>query len=262
LCLSCRGRRARRERCRFEAARRATLVDARARGLLRANRPGGRYGERFITLTVPHLPTDTVRSRIGRVFCAWTTFIKLLNLWARTIGVHVEFVRVSEWTQGDDGLGHPHIHAWIFSPYIRQHDLTEWWADALERTGVPSGYPILKVHVEEVRGAKAANELIKYLCKDIGAGGRYIAPETYAEVYAALDGRRALQSSRGFRARCAAHTACPHCRATRSRCARVMRKTRLPSGAGPVASGDAPPPEALGPESGSARIPARPGEGR
>jgi hypothetical protein len=190
------------------------LVGASRRGLLFPGRKYGRYGERLFTLTIPHRPTDTIRGRIDLLLAAWRYFLKSLNAWTRDHRIDLEFVRVLEWTPGSDDLGHPHLHVWAFSTYLPQDFLTAWWRDALERAGMLLGdqEEILKVDVRAACGSdQIANELVKYIYKDIGTDGRYIDPATFAEVYAALDGRRVLQGSRGFFAAADELAACRHC---------------------------------------------------
>jgi len=34
----------------------------------------------------------------------------------------MRFYRCFEWTLGADGCGHPHLHVWIFSPFLPEHD--------------------------------------------------------------------------------------------------------------------------------------------
>ncbi len=193
------------------------LEQARARGLLFRWRKGGRYSEKLFTLTIPHHERDTVRGRIESVLSAWKYFLKSFNAWARSKKFELEWVRVLEWTQGSDNLGHPHLHVWIFSPYLPQDFLSAWWREALERAGLLLGdqEELLDVDIRAA-GDDVADELIKYLCKDIGAGGEYVAPATFAEVYAALDGRRAMQGSSGFLALGDAPSRCRYCGASGS----------------------------------------------
>lgn len=107
-------------------------------------------------------------------------------------------VRVLEWTPGADAKGHPHFYVWIFSPFINKALIDEWWADAIASAGYPTDGITIVVDIRAVDGdSSISSELIKYLTKDIDACGNKIAPELYAEVYRALDGRRALQASRG-----------------------------------------------------------------
>lgn len=196
LCVRCRGVRARQIRVRFCFARLALLEDARARGLLKDQRRGGRFGERFITLTAPHLPDDTVSGRIERVLAAWKWFVRQLQQWQRIYTIRsLAWFRVFEWTPGTDGLGHPHLHIWVFSPFLEWDRVLGWWRDALGWAGCENVEPVIDIRLA-TKGVE--QELVKYLTKDIDEQGDKIAPELYAEVYRALDGRRALQSSRGF----------------------------------------------------------------
>jgi hypothetical protein len=110
-------------------------------------------GERLITLTAPHIDSDTTAERIDRLRDAWTIFQRRLaaNMRARLgagvptvaktpegprvvtpLGL-VHWVAVYEWTPGSDGRGHPHLHVWHWGPYLSHDDLREWWADALRR---------------------------------------------------------------------------------------------------------------------------------
>jgi len=198
LCVRCRGAKAQQTRVRFVRAREAVLADAAARGLLRAIRRGGAWSEKLLTLTTPRLPGDTIPGRITRVLDAWKGFVRPLQAWQREHQVpSLEFFRVLEWTCGDDGCGHPHLHVWLFSPFLDRDVVVEWWRNALQHAAgtVIDTQPIVDIrkadfHVEQ--------ELIKYLTKDIDEHGHKIAPELYAQVYCALDCRRSLQASRGF----------------------------------------------------------------
>jgi len=166
---------------------------------MNVQRRGGRWGERFLTLTAPHVPGDTVTERILRVLNAWKFFIRKFQVWQRERKLKsVEWLRVFEWTPGeDDGSGHPHLHIWIFSQYLDRELLLEWWLAALHREGCTTDTAI--IDIRSVNDPHAiSSELIKYLTKDIDAQGDKISPDLYAEVYSALDGRRALQASRGF----------------------------------------------------------------
>jgi hypothetical protein len=216
LCIRCRGATAAKLRGCFLFAREAVVALARARGLFRPNLRGGPWGERFITLTVPHR-ASTVAGRIELAFAAWPIFLKLLNRHFREIGVKsVEWLRVFEWTPGADGLGHPHFHLWMFSQYLAQPLLCDLWRRALARVGCEVASPI--VHVEAVTdGERAARELIKYMLKDINAQGDKISPKVFALVFEALAQRRMRQASTGFmgiakyaRARCECGATLPH----------------------------------------------------
>ncbi|HEY5962330.1 MAG TPA: hypothetical protein VIV60_37495 [Polyangiaceae bacterium] len=110
--------------------------------------------------------------------------------------------RVFEWTPAADGLGHPHLHIWMFSPYLDREMLLEWWTQAVSRThpSVANACPILDIRAA---GHGVEQELVKYLSKDIDEHGHKLDPDLYAKVYCTLDQRRALQASRGFMARAA-----------------------------------------------------------
>jgi hypothetical protein len=177
---------------------------------------------------VPHLVHDTVRSRIQRLLTAWPRFLKALNVRFREHGIRsVEWFRVVEWTPGHaDLLGNPHLHLWVFSPYLDQGMLRDAWRAALLTAGCGSeacANPI--VHIVAMKDPRAgALELIKYLTKDITAKGERLDPELYAEVYKALDGRRQTQASKGFMAR--ANSAAPACECGSTLPRRVQRKAR------------------------------------
>jgi hypothetical protein len=114
----------------------------------------------------------------------------------------VQWFRVFEWTSGSDGIGHTHLHVWLFAPFIERQDLGHWWAAALVHAGCPPESCVALVF--DIRDVSAkdsfAQELVKYLTKDIDAAGKRIPAAAYAEVYKAIDGRRMTQASRGFMA--------------------------------------------------------------
>jgi len=230
LCLRCRGATAAELRGRFQAAREAVVAFARQRGLFRPMQRGGAWGERFITLTVPH-GASTVAGRIQLAFAAWPVFLKFLNKHFRDIGVKsVEWLRVFEWTPGADGLGHPHFHLWMFSQYLDHALLRDFWRRALARVGCEVAEPI--VHVEAVTdGESAARELIKYMLKDISANGDKVSPMVFALVFEALAQRRMRQASTGFMGVFRYATPCCECGSLFPR--RVSRKPKpAPDGKG------------------------------
>jgi hypothetical protein len=109
--------------------------------------------ERLITLTAPHLESDTVTERIERLREAWRIFQRALTAEARRRLANgqpmiaptpegdrvvrpidlVHWVAVYEWTPGADGRGHPHLHVWHFGPFLPHAELVRWWSDALRR---------------------------------------------------------------------------------------------------------------------------------
>lgn len=204
LCVSCRGALAAEKRRKFLLARAAVLASAARRGLL-APRRGGRYSEKFLTLTSPPLTGDSVASRIARTAEAWVIFRRWLKKYCKSRGAPtLEWFRVLEWTPGkSDGFGHPHLHLWLFSCFLDVEALRDAWRLALIKAGAPSEscrVVIIDIQEFEPRGGRGAQELIKYLTKDIDENGKKISPEVYAEVYKAFDGRRITQASRGFMA--------------------------------------------------------------
>lgn len=143
LCVSCRGRQKARTQVRFGFAR-SRAIRAR-RALLNRRTFGGRWGERFVSLTVPHInygelrtrPCDKCRApscphhtpfedivaqRVDLAFRAWRFFSLALNRYWRRVEKHTGsrpvHHRAFEWTPGRDLKGHPHFHVWMFSPYL------------------------------------------------------------------------------------------------------------------------------------------------
>ncbi len=201
LCVRCRGAIAAEKRRCFRRARLSLIEEAVRRGLLRHSRRGGRWSEKFLTLTAPHDPADSIALRIANLLGAWKRFLRKLNEHWKAVRVSsAEWLRVFEWTPGNDGRGHPHFHLWIFSPFLDRSEVVRWWTEAVrEQTGRVIETVI--VDLREVQSAGVDQELIKYLTKDITANGDKLDPVLYAEVYKALDGVRAMQASRGFMAR-------------------------------------------------------------
>ncbi len=201
LCVRCRSAIGSEKRAAFMRARRAVLSSAQHRGLLSPLRPKGPYGEKFLTLTAPHVRTDSILGRIERVLAAWRLLLRRLNQHFRANGIRsAEWYRVFEWTPGDDDRGHPHLHVWVFCPFLPLESIRSWWRTALAQADCPAELAVRAiVHIEEITESDGgARELIKYLTKDITDGGQKLDPQLYAQVYKALDGRRSTQSSRGF----------------------------------------------------------------
>jgi hypothetical protein len=126
----------------------------------------------------------------------------------------VSYWWVREWTPGDDGLGHPHLHVWLFSPFVRQELVQELWARSLadilgrECVRTDAGFLVraengecCKPIVDVRAAADVEHELVKYLTKEWEideTGVRRARPEIFGRVYACIDGRRQRQSSAGF----------------------------------------------------------------
>jgi hypothetical protein len=228
VCVSCRGKIAAQRRGQFARARKVVLHRARQRGLLNPKRQGGKHSEKLLTVTVPHLAEHGVAQRIELVLAAWPYFLKAMNAWLREHGERAEWLRHAEWTLGNDEQGHPHIHVWFFGPFLPhlRHDdrVTAWWRDALVRVGFARRDVLetLVVHVCAVSNGKVdegggiVTEVIKYMTKDIIKPGVFVAPETYARVYEAFDGRRPMQASKGFMALGKEEVCCAACGAERA----------------------------------------------
>lgn len=172
--------------------------------------------EKLLTLTLPHIEGHELERRIADLRAAWTLFLKFFNEACRDRGVEgIEWLRAFENEQGSDGNGHPHFHLWVFAPWLDVEELRYFWRVALQRIGFPIGDDdALVIDLRAIRGKDgAANEIIKYLTKDVTSGGTLVAPEWYARMYAALDGTRTMQGSRGFIKQGDSAPACMHCKA-------------------------------------------------
>jgi hypothetical protein len=242
------------------------MVAAKRRGLLLKARPGGAWGEKHLVLTVPHAPTrvlatsgdadhvavvdraESAKRRIDVLFRAWSSFVRRLQAWARSKrkarggqgseGL-LHFSRWFEWTIGGgahgvgDRAGHPHLHVWLFCPFLPVDLVRAWWAAALKDCGIlvftsaggssPDDL-IVSLSAVRVRSVEIVRELAKgYAVTEkrlriLSTGGQDLAgyvegwciaaldPETLevagseviAAVYCALEARRLSQASRGF----------------------------------------------------------------
>jgi hypothetical protein len=235
-CVHCRGKRARRYRARFRAAR------GRALEKYRFARQGGRWSEKFFTATVPHV--GTIEDRMSALKSAWPKFQRMLKSHlACDIGIPrnmlgYDWINVMETTLGDDEHGHPHLHVWLILPFVHHAMLRLFWARALpERFQAALPMKPVEEVIEEARGgdrgrrqlrawlvtrrgpngrplermpwpvfdARAAkdveHELIKYLVKDserVEGTMTLMDPEAFGRIYAAYHGRRSISASRGF----------------------------------------------------------------
>jgi hypothetical protein len=243
FCPACRKRRAAAFRVDFQRKQLGLVSVASRAGLtqrFRRRAVGGRFGERLVTLTVPH--TDErgtplgVSERITVLRATWERFWRLFrdDLRGRLRGLQsgitldntevglpmprgksaprselalfelVSSLRVLEWTPGSDGMGHPHFHVWLFSPFIDRARLASLWSRAYaETTGATELCRLLIVDVRAPHECDGglANELVKYLTKDwqvTSDGVERVRPEVFAQVYATLDGTRLRQSSQGL----------------------------------------------------------------
>jgi hypothetical protein len=212
-CAVCRNRRATKQRQGFRRARRAAIEEARNERKLRKQRRGGRWGEKFLTLTGPHCARHTPRQRVAVFREAWRLFRRWMrDYWRERDAPGVKWYSAQEWTPGDDGKGHPHRHIWILCPFVA--DWPGWqakWADLYERACRNLSVEEARPHptpqdLRAVRGGdQAADELIKYITKDYLEGGKdgpnagaRVSPEVYGLVVEMYEGKRRLQGSRGF----------------------------------------------------------------
>lgn len=199
-CPRCRGAVAARMKRDIKRARIALRNEIVSRRLTKVLR------ERFVTLTAPHYDSAgaeySPRRRVRILFEAWKIFGEWLRRHLREQAPeHADLIhswRVWEWTEGDDGMGHPHFHLWIVSPWLDQDLLTEQWGRALARV---SGEPrdVALVHIRAVRG-HVEDELIKYMLKDWSdhEAGQLVSAPIVAHVLSEMYGRRRRQTSRGL----------------------------------------------------------------
>lgn len=155
-----------------------------------------------MTLTLPHLAEHTVRQRIEYAFRALLLFRKALKKWLQSFQFSelVAWFRTFEWTPGIDGHGHPHFHFWLLCPYLDRVFVQQAWAQALCTAGFPrQAVENVILDLREAHdGIGIANEVIKYLTKDILPDRQLVDPVVFGIVYEALDGRRTTQASSGF----------------------------------------------------------------
>ncbi len=260
FCADCRQRSVLKFRKNFERSRLGITTIASRAGLTRRDqRKGDRWGERLLTVTLPHRGTAT--DRIELLQATWARFWRTLRDRLRpelqgpsgiTIGDVprgfprsfetrddpnqlqlfdlLSYLHVFEWTPGNDGRGHPHMHVWLFSRFLDQNMLKRLWQAAhrhvLRATRTEQGWsgPIEEVElIVDIRkaGGDVATELVKYLTKDWEVnetGARRATPQVFAEVYAALDGKRRRQSSQSFSMwGVEKYNACPCCGYSRER---------------------------------------------
>ena len=289
FCPECRSHTAEKFRADFERKRLGLVATATRAGLTRRRqKKSDRWGQRFLTITLPHVGSPGERIRVLRK--TWLRFWRLLREhmrpsmqtrsgisleeipkgwsdralaqreeqaaksferynerrktthklgpleWKKRIeffpqheglgwkmGVELShwdvlsYLTVLEWTPGkDDGLGHPHLHVWMFSRFIAKELIDRLLREAyahtlgLEPDEVPQ--PISDIRAA---GDDVAHELVKYLTKDwdvVEGGAKRARPEVFAEVYAELDGKRLRQSSAGLSNWAVAKVcACPTC---------------------------------------------------
>jgi hypothetical protein len=189
VCISCRARAAIERRARFGRGRAKALRIAHRTGRLSRFRRG-RWTEKHMTLTVPHVvgatERATVRLRIDLGFAAWRLFtIALRKHWlTQAVAAYVagginkrdavarahadrarspqRFYRFFEWTPGHDGCGHPHFHVWMLCGWIDHGWIARTWGACLRRAGCCfEGDPIVDVRQIRTRPGEWMRELVK-----------------------------------------------------------------------------------------------------
>ena len=190
VCLGCRAQSAIERRARFGRGRVAAVRRSGRAGLFSSRRRGGRWSEKHMTLTIPHLDVDgdaeTVRHRVSSIFEAWRRFtISLRKHWlGQRISVllglglkrseararaRVEqriaperYYRFFEWTPGHDLKGHPHFHVWMLCPFLDRDWVSSTWAASLRGVGCALEVsPIVDVREIRTRPNEMARELLK-----------------------------------------------------------------------------------------------------
>lgn len=135
--------------------------------------------------------------------------------------------RAFEWTPGGDGYGHPHLHCWVFAPYLSKPLLRRFWRRALTRAGLQTVDAYMAVvldirsiasrpqdfHRELVKRADAiklarltiagnrngGESVVAYAdgwsLADVDKEGRRVPVDVAAQVYEALEAKRIVQTS-------------------------------------------------------------------
>lgn len=200
LCEKCSLLASKRRRARFGRARARVSLELRRLGYTthRAKKrgvAGGRWGDKMITLTLPHFllahcdedaefltldgkaktrATDATIARIYALRAAWPLFARLLRDFFKKAGIKVPLAtgryapppmhRAFEWTPGDDGLGHPHLHIWTIAPRVEGAIIQDLWRSALHAVGVPiarDGYVRVEIRSFHDFNGAAVGELLK-----------------------------------------------------------------------------------------------------
>lgn len=190
---------------------------------------------RFITLTTIHSGTPAEdAATLQRAWPKFTRrlseYLRQERGWSKR-QVRQLFIRRMEATESTGG--HMHLHAWMVLPFIPRAILAHLWGRALHDAGAVAvervpllealehapndlarsqilevavtrrgkhGRPLVTLYAPHVRvrradADEAADELAKYLCKDI-EDGELIDPETFARLFMAFAGRRSISATR------------------------------------------------------------------
>ena len=179
LCLPCRARRGQQYRKRFRHGRAAAL--ARLRFRLEIGGQGGRWGEKFLTLTLPH-SGDVVRD-LKTLPKAWRWFWKRLRehfvldrgMSAAAVADLV-YVRVIEVTAGQLNDGHAHLHVYLITPYLHHEVLGLIWARAIAIRGYQAPTrPLAEVLGRDMEEWRRA-QLREFLVTRRGPGAQPLDP--------------------------------------------------------------------------------------
>jgi len=127
---------------------------------------GGVWGEKFVTLTLPH--SGKVRDDVRELQRSWVRFIRLMRMHVekdvlrhdsetdrKALMKYMSYCRVLEVTPGHDWKGHAHIHFWFVSPFIHQSVIAHLWGEA-----IGDSYKNMLVEAEQV---KSVDELVAKL---------------------------------------------------------------------------------------------------
>lgn len=199
-------------------------------------RDTNRWGERFLTLTVEH--SGSAAYDFAVIQKAWPVFWRSVKRWLRERRPlrrdqikYMPYSRVLEITGSDEG--HAHAHVWMLTPFLPHQVLRVLWGRAIARK--QGGAPMVPVrHIDDAlqacqttrdredvwsvatfRGKRLrylpwpvldvravrddiAQELVKYLTKDIGPSGERVCPLEYANLIEATEGRRMVCSALHF----------------------------------------------------------------
>lgn len=175
LCVACRAQRANNYRTKFGPARSRAL--RQTTDLRRSGAPGGEWGERFITLTLPH--SGDVRRDLRTLPIAWRRV--RASLWAFFKDEHhfdsellkrIAYMRVTEVTPGTDGDGHAHLHVYMLSPYIPHELVRHLWGKAIRASRYDPPTRLLEDVLAEARSERSRAQLARVLVTRRGANGR------------------------------------------------------------------------------------------
>lgn len=155
------------EQAKLSKMMRAQLDKLRKPELITVPRFGGRWAERFLTLTIPH--TGNARQDVRELQTAWGKFHQRLKEHVRRdllkhesaevvqhlMREYFKYVRVLELTAGENGDGHAHLHVWMLSPFVHHELLRHYWGASLS-----GEYQRL---LEQAGSVRTVDEVIEHL---------------------------------------------------------------------------------------------------